>query len=149
MRSAIFLLTILSLLAGAGCSHHVTTDANKKTGIASIQDTLTGTWQVTNSEIPSFGTTELRNEFVTKMAPFQTMIKSVPVTLNKNGTYSVSLNGQTDTGTWQVNGQRSLEIVSKASGSTVTFQIVSLSSTTMVVKYTPGDGEILVTFTKQ
>ena len=151
-------ITLLILSAGTGCTRHhadnITQSAQSKG--KSLEDSLTGVWKLDRIEVPTaignvaaFGSAAERQKTDETLAKYQEALKGMVVTFNSDKSFQSVYNGNSDVGTWKVSPQGEIETISKLSDKSSTFQRVSVTNSTLVVKYISSDGVLLMTFLKK
>ncbi len=167
------LLILLLPLLSMGCTKHyaanitqvtkpsaapiVTESVSDTVAIGgTLGDTLTGIWKLDKIEIPgmldnmtSFTSQNVKDDMNQRLNKYQEGLKGLTVTFDHGGSYQSVYSGQSDVGTWKVNDQREIITVSKVTSGVSNFEILSVSRRTLLVKYNPGDGVLLLTLLKK
>ena len=159
LRLFVALLSIcLILFEGTGCTRHHADNItqNGRSKGASLRDSLVAVWKLDKIEVPdaignvaAFGSETEREKTDQTLAKYQQALKGMMVTFNKDNSYQSVYNGSNDVGTWKINQQGDIETLSKISNSSSTFRIVSVTGSSLAVKYITTDGALLMTFQKK
>lgn len=165
-----FLMLLLPLIFSmAGCTKHIAPTAAKvekqstsavametPTAIGKLEDSLIAVWALNRIETTdmldksaSFGSQSERDKINQKITKYQEQLKGLTVTFSADKKFHSSYNSQTDVGTWRLTKQKDIETMSNTTNSITSFQFVSLTDNTLVVKYNPGDVLLLMTFIKK
>jgi hypothetical protein len=151
-------IALLILSAGTGCTKHhadnITQSAQSKG--KSLEDSLTGVWKLDRIEIPAaignvaaFGSASEREKTDETLTKYQEALKGMVVTFNADKSFQSAYNGNSDVGMWKVSPQGEIETTSKVSDKSSIFQRVSITNSTLAVKYISTDGALLMTFLKK
>lgn len=150
-------IALLILSAGAGCTkHHADNITQGQSKGKSLEDSLTGVWKLDRIEIPTaigniaaFGSAAERQKTDETLAKYQEALKGMTVTFNSDKTFQSAYNGNSEIGIWKVSPQGEIQTTSKLSDKSSTFQRVSVTNSTLAVKYISADGALLMTFLKK
>jgi hypothetical protein len=150
-------IVLLVLSAGAGCTkHHADNITKGQSKGKSLEDSLAGVWKLDRIEIPAaignvaaFGSATEREKTDETLAKYQEALKGMVVTFNNDKTFQSVYNGNSDVGTWKVSPQGEIETTSKLTDKPSIFQRVSVTNSTLAVKYISTDGALLMTFMKK
>jgi hypothetical protein len=155
---SVLIFMLASLLVSAGCSKHMSPNAahaGKETA-KTLTDSLTGVWHLDKADIPgmadkmsAFGSQSEKDDMAGKLTQYQTALKGMTVTFNSDSTYQTSYSGQGDVGTWSVDKYRMINTVSKINNNPSSYQVESISGTSLTVEFKMTDLTLLMTFMKK
>jgi hypothetical protein len=152
----VFPLVFLILSAAAGCTKHHADNITGQSKGKSLEDSLAGVWKLDRIEIPAaignvaaFGSASERQKTDETLAKYQEALKGMIVTFNSDKTFQSAYNGNSDVGTWKASPQGEIETLSKLTNKPSIFERVSVSNSTLAVKYISADGALLMTFLKK
>lgn len=162
------LIVLAVLLSGTGCTKHAaptaakaetpakTTTALAPAAVGKLEDSLVAVWKLDKIEMPgaidkatTFGSQAERDALDQKLTKYQEILKGLTVTFSADKKFQSIYGGQKDAGTWTVNRLGEVETVGLGSGILSTYQIVSIYATKLVVNYSAGDMQLLMTFYKK
>lgn len=173
--SALILAALLVTGAMTSCTKHyaaaaTTTPTDKKSEPVAIapparldtvaggtlRDSLVGTWKLRTAELDnavnllsSYGSQVQRDQMLDKQKQFQQELKGLVVTFKGDNTYVSGYGGQTDSGTWRVTRTRALDTMSQSGSTPSSYQVRSVSASTLVVLLDANDLKLLITLDRQ
>ncbi len=122
----------------------------------SLHDSLVGTWRLRTVELDnavttlsSYGTQAERDQMVEKQKQFQDALKGLVATFAADGTYTSGYAGNKDAGTWRVTRRRGLDTISKTDGNSSSYQVQSVTASTLVVLLDASDVKLVLTLDRQ
>ena len=98
----------------------------------------------------SFGGQADKDKLLKTLELYQTTLKGMTVTFNKDQTYQSAYPGASDVGTWTLKNQRDITVTSKLSSTVLVYQLVSIDASSIKVQFQVGGGdELWMTFLRK
>lgn len=126
------------------------------TSSGSLRDSLVGTWRLrlveldnAVSTLSSYGSQAERDQMMEKQKQFQDALKGLVAIFAADNTYTSSYGGNKDSGTWRVTRRRGLDTISKTDGNPTSYQVRTVSASTLVVLLDASDVKLLLTLDRQ
>jgi|GEM_PF-3671938 len=124
----------------------------------STEDSLVGTWDMTNLDMPDVRTqiaaassqTE-KDLLLSKIVQYQNQTSGMSITMGRDYSYTAARNGKSKSGTWKVNANREIitHITSRETPKDDVVSIMKVDSHTLIVKYNNGTDVFIVTYTRR
>lgn len=126
----------------------VSKDTTSRSG---LRDSVIGSWRLRSMELVPVGTDGAQQdaaEMAAKQKQFQDVLKGLVMAFNADETYVITYGSTKDTGTWRVTRRRELDTFSKNDFSPASYQVRSITASTLIMMLDGNDLKVLLTMDK-